>query len=133
MEKPAIILEVISLEKCGVEQIPGTFEELTGNGKWTTHIPGGRTKILVDLTVPKDMQGNGYADRFLESILRQLRNYRNAENLFTYSPVTAVRLHEKHGAAKVREILGARSRYHTPDVAVMQYPIEKFRGRKFTV
>jgi hypothetical protein len=85
--------------------------------------------VLVDLTVAKDMQGKGYAKELLDKNLGGLKLEREIRNLFTYSPETAVGLHERYGAKPVRRIENARPMYRTPNTVIMEHPIERKKSQ----
>ena len=119
--KPAAILETIRTF-LDVEDIED-FDQLTGGGTWSTYNSRGRNFIMVDLTVTELMQGKGLSKRMvMDQLPRYLGN--GIEGFFTLSPATARGMHEKFGARMAREIKNARKDYKTPDVFVMEYPIE---------
>ncbi|HLC76568.1 MAG TPA: hypothetical protein VJH04_00015 [archaeon] len=117
---PAVVLETIALDISRAEEMPPTFEELTGNGTWKTHKPGGKTVVLVDLTTAPPLRGNEYANRVRHHAIERCWNL--YEHIMTFSPVSAKNFHMNAGAYVARELPNSRPLHSTRrDGLVMQY------------
>jgi len=108
------ILEAIRLDIEGDPyRVPATFQELTGDGTWSTHKDSGDTVMLVDLTIAPSFHGAG----LFEAIAQYAR--RNFESpsgvILTYSPLFladrrywVIQKHERLGAKLTRELRRSR-------------------------
>ena len=117
--EPGFILRTLMLEAESPEDIPSTFDELTGKGTWSTYRPTGQTRVLVDFANSIGVRGLGYAHDAFDYMMDLIRDTTN--HLWTYSPITAASFHIRHGAKHTRLINNARPDYSVPDVAIMSY------------
>ena len=99
------VLEAIRLDIEGDPyRVPATFQELTGDGTWSTHKDSGDTVMLVDLTIAPSFHGAG----LFETIAQYAR--RNFESpsgvILTYSPLFLA--HRRYWVIQKHERLGAK-------------------------
>ncbi|MFC1686909.1 hypothetical protein ACFL0E_00960, partial [Nanoarchaeota archaeon] len=126
-EIPVGILETIALKTDGhLRYIPRTYEELTDCGLWKPPEEDADTLILVDVTVlesRRGKKGNGEAKKLINIALDSLVKTQ-FEYVWTYTPniESVKKWHESLGAINTQLIiLGARDKFSTPDVCVMNY------------
>jgi hypothetical protein len=108
------ILEGLKIDLQGnPADIPTTFQELTGDGTWSTHKPYGDTVVLVDLTIAPEYHGAGLFEAF---VAYARRNFLSPSGvILTYSPLflaerryLIVRKHEYFGAKLIMELPRSR-------------------------
>ncbi len=117
---PAVVLETIAIDISSAEEMPPTFDELTGNGTWETHKPGGKTVVLVDITTAPTLRSNGYANRMRHHAIERCWNL--YEHIMTFSPASARNFHMNAGAYVARELPNSRPLHSARrNGLVMQY------------
>jgi hypothetical protein len=108
------ILEAIRLDIEGnPDRVPATFQELTGDGTWSTHKDSGDTVMLVDLTIAPAFQGSGLFEAVAQYATRNFESPSGV--ILTYSPLFladrrywVVQKHERLGAKLIRELRRSR-------------------------
>jgi len=108
------ILEAIRLDIQGdPDRVPATFQELTGDGTWSTHKDSGDTVMLVDLTVSPEYHGVGLFGALAEYARMSFESTSGV--ILTYSPLflsgkrySVVQKHERLGAKLRRELRRSR-------------------------
>lgn len=108
------ILEAIRLDIGGDPyQVPATFQELTGDGTWSTHRGSGDTVVLVDLTIAQAYHGAGLFEALAQYARRSFESPSGL--ILTYSPLFCadrrywvVQKHERLGARLTIELRRSR-------------------------
>jgi len=108
------ILEAIRLDIEGdSDRVPATFQELTGDGTWSTHKDSGDTVMLVDLTVAPAYHGVGLFGALAEYARISFESTSGV--ILTYSPLflsakrySVVQKHERLGAKLRKELRRSR-------------------------
>jgi hypothetical protein len=108
------ILEGLKVDLHGnPANIPTTFQELTGDGTWSTHEAYGDTVVLVDLTIAPEYHGAGLFEAFVAFARRNFLSPSGV--ILTYSPLfvaerryLVVRKHEYFGAKLIMELPRSR-------------------------
>ena len=101
------ILEAIRLDIGGdPDRVPATFQELTGNGTWSTHRDSGDTVILVDLTISPAYHGVGLFGALADYARMSFESTSGV--ILTYSPL--FRFEKRYWVVEKHERLGAKLR-----------------------
>jgi hypothetical protein len=108
------ILEGMRLDLGGEpSKVPTTFQALTADGTWTSHLPSGDTVVLVDLTIAPEYQGAGLFEMFVS--FARITFESPSGRILTYSPLfrsenryAVVRRHERFGAKLAAEFSRSR-------------------------
>jgi hypothetical protein len=136
------ILEGMRLDIGGdLSRVPGTFQELTGNGTWNTHNASGDTVILVDLTIGPSYHGVGLFEAFVDFAKNTFQS--PSGMILTYSPLFVsenrywvANKHEHCGAKLQKEIPKSRpglkmivggQELLAEDVGIMAYTLKAVR------